>query len=78
MMMVLVGLGAGDLVVGGDGVGLVARRRARLSGLETLAPTMALRRSSSADAVGGEPGEVGLDAHRGLDAALHRARGRRR
>ena len=41
-------------------------------GPDTLAPTMASAQIFEADAVGGEPREIGLDAHRRPDAALDR------
>jgi hypothetical protein len=69
----LVGVGRGDLVVGGDGVGLVrAVERALRAGDVGAGDRVAqvLHR----DAVGGEPRQIGLDAHRRLDAALHETR----
>ena len=66
-----IGLGGGDLVVGGDGVALMrAVERA-------LGPGDVGRRDGAveirhAEPVGGEPRHVGLDAHGRADAALDR------
>ena len=49
-----------------------ARRRASPWGPATLAPTIGLAHILQADAVGGEPRQIGLDAHRRPDAALDR------
>ena len=67
----LVGLGAGDLVVGADGVGLV-RAVERALGAGDVGGRDGVAQVRHAEAVGGEPGEVGLDAHGRLDAALDR------
>ena len=66
-----IGLGRGDLVVGGDGVGLV-RAVERALGAGDIGADDRGAQVLQRDAVGGEPREIGLDAHRRLDAALHR------
>ena len=68
---VAIGLGGGDLLVGGDGVGLVrAVERAGRAG--DIGADDHRAQILEPDAVVGEPREVGLDAHRRLEAALHR------
>ena len=67
----LVGVGADDLVVGGDGVGLV-RAVERALGAGDVGADDRRAQVLEADAVGGEPRQIGLDAHRRADAALHR------
>ena len=69
--MMACGLGRRDLVVGGDGVGLLrAVERSLRSGHVGAGDGVAqiLHR----DAVGGEPRQIGLHPHRGLQAAQHR------
>ena len=66
-----VGVGGRELVVGRDGVGLMhaverALRPRHIGADDRLADIL------EADAIGGEPRQVGLDAHRRPDAALHR------
>ena len=67
----LVGVGIGDLVVGRDGVGLVAAVE-RALGARHVGGGDGGAHVRHAEAVGGEPRQVGLDAHGRLDAAFHR------
>ena len=67
----LVGVDADQLVVGGDGVGLV-RAVERALGTRDVGADDRLPHVLEADAVGGEPRQIGLDAHRRPDAALDR------
>ena len=67
---VAIGVGGGDLLVGGDGVGLMraverAGRAGDIGGDDHRAQVF------ERDAVVGEPRQVGLDAHRRLEPALH-------
>ena len=71
MTIDLVGVGGGDLVVGGDGVGLVrAVERALRAG--DVGADDGRAQVLQREAVGGEPRQIGLDADRRADAALHR------
>ena len=65
----LVGGGTGDLIVGGDGVGLV-RAVERALGAGDVGGGDGGAQVRHAQAVGGEPRKVGLDAHGRPDAAL--------
>ena len=67
----LVGFGAADLVVGGDGVGLM-RAVERALGAGDIGGDDRRAQVLEPDAVGGEPRQIGLDADRRADAALHR------
>ena len=66
----LVGLGVGDLVVGGDGVVLVLAVE-RALGPGDVGSGDRRPQVGHAEPVGGEPRQIRLDAHRRLDAALH-------
>jgi hypothetical protein len=66
-----VGFGGGELVVGRDGVGLV-RAIERALGAGNVGANDRSADILKPDAVSGQPSDVGLDAHRGPDSALHR------
>jgi hypothetical protein len=66
-----IGLDAGDLVVGGDGVGLLGAVERPL-GAGDVGGHDGGAQVFEGDAVGGEPRQVRLDADRRLEAALHR------
>ena len=67
---VAIGLGGGDLLVGGDGVGLV-RAVERAGGAGDIGGDDHGAQVLEPDAVVGEPRQVGLDADRRLEPALH-------
>ena len=67
---VAIGVGRGDLVVGRDGVGLV-RAVERALGPGDIGGDDDVAQVLQRDAVIGEPRQIGLDADRRTDVALH-------
>ena len=74
---VAIGVGGGDLVVGGDGVGLM-RAVERAFGPGDIGGDDHVAHVLERDAVIGEPRQIGLDADRRPDVALHGDAARRR
>jgi hypothetical protein len=67
----LVGVGRRDLVVGGDGIGLL-RAVERSLGTGDIGARNGAAQILHRDAIGGEPREIGLYPHRRLQPAQHR------